>query len=64
MIENCTYDSIKNALKNHFQKANNQFTDPRLYKAIDKKESEEDFKDRMGYPKIKPAKVLKECGLG
>ena len=54
------FNHIKKAFDQHF---NSAYKDPKMFMEDDN-ESEDEKKERMGYPSISPKQLLQECGLG
>ena len=59
MTECSTFNEIKQALKKQFSSKTME-----LITTEKQEETEDEKKERMGFPSIDPKQLLKECGLG
>ena len=61
LSETNNFDEIKKKLTKQFNLE--ILGDPRLYKQLEEKESEDELKERMGHPAVEPMDLLMECEL-
>ena len=63
LIANSKFDDIKKAIEAQVKVSQNPLKDLRLGKELEKEETEDQKKTRMGFPKKSADSVLKECNL-